>query len=258
MRVSGLHCTHCFLNNPETADRFDILVLPKNDCIYQFECPLGHHFSVNIVYYEFQKLFESAVNALAINQYREAVSSFSASYERFIELFIRITMKANMKANGISIDAYSKAWKQISNQSERQIGAFVVLFVLEFGIDPPLLARKCTELRNKVIHKGYFPTEQECFEYGNSVLELIRKMIHLLYNSQKHNYELIASLNDQMDFDSSTRPNFTYYGRGTIAASSNPDGDTKTLEEMLEYAKLVPSIYSSLTPDSSGIYRLKY
>ena len=78
-----LHCPSC----DPSADQFAIDFVPKNDSVHEIECPNGHRFSANLIYHEFQKLCESAVNALADAYYREAVSSFAASYERFIELF---------------------------------------------------------------------------------------------------------------------------------------------------------------------------
>ena len=152
MRVF-LSCPSCDF---ETANQFSLELIPKNDSVYEIGCPNGHRFSANILYHEFQKLFEVAVNALADDYYREAVSSFAASYERFMELFIRIVMKANKTTD----DELANGWKKISRQSERQLGAFIILFVLEFGTQAPLLANADIELRNRVIqfmHEECFP-----------------------------------------------------------------------------------------------------
>ena len=221
-----LHCPSC----DPSADQFAIDFVPKNDSVFEIECPNGHRFSVNLLYHEFQKLFESAVNALADAYYREAVGSFAASYERFIELFIRIVMKANATPD----DELAKGWNKISRQSERQLGAFIILFILEFGTQPPLLANADIELRNKVIHQGYFPTKDECVKYGRAVLEAIRKTIRALYDSEKHQADLIRSINEQGDF-SSGGPNYHYYAYPLIGTNRPPSDDTKTLDEMLAY-----------------------
>jgi hypothetical protein len=122
------------------------------------------------------------------------------------QLFIKIVLKAN----GATDAELANGWKKISRQSERQLGAFIVLFVLEFGIQPPLLANSNTELRNKVIHQGYFPTEEECLKYGRAVLNSILKTIRVLQDSTKHQVELIRSINDQGDF-SSNGPTYHYF-----------------------------------------------
>jgi hypothetical protein len=222
-----LCCPSCTF---EEADLFTVDLLPKNDCVYDIQCPNGHHFTANILYHEFQKLFEVAVNALADDYHREAVGSFAASYERFMELFIRIVMKAN----GTPDDELANAWKKISRQSERQLGAFVILFALEFGTQPPLLANAEIELRNKVIHQGYFPTKEECLKYGRAVLDAIRQTIRVLSDSKEHQVELIRSINDQGDF-SSSGPNYHYFAWPLIGTNRPPSDDTNTLDEMLAY-----------------------
>ena len=222
-----LHCPSCDF---AAAKLFSVELLPKNDCVYEIECPKGHRFLANILYHEFQKLFEVAVNALADDYYREAVGSFAASYERSMELFIRIVMKAN----GTPDDELANAWKKISRQSERQLGAFIMLFVLEFGTQPPLLANAQIELRNHVIHQGYFPTKEECLKYGRAVLDSIRQTIRVLSDSKKHQVELIRSINDQGDF-SSSGPNYHYFAWPLIGTNRPLADDTKTLDEMLEY-----------------------
>lgn len=170
------------------------------------------------------------MSALADDYYREAVGSFAASYERFMELFIRIVLKAN----GTPDDELANGWKKISRQSERQLGAFITLFVLEFGTQPPLLANAHIELRNNVIHQGYCPTKEECLKYGRAVLDSIRQTIKVLYDSKKHQTYLVGSINDQGDF-STGGPNYHYLAYPLIGTNRPPSDDTKTLEEMLAY-----------------------
>ena len=97
-----------------------------------------------------------------------------------MELFIRIIMKTN----GIEGATVAKGWKNVARQSERQLGAFIFLFILEFRTQPSLLSRNHTELRNRIIHQGYFPTEKECIAYGTAVLCFIRDTIKLLHDSE--------------------------------------------------------------------------
>ena len=79
--------------------------------------------------------------------------------------------------NNISEDNLSAAWKYVSNQSERQLGAFVFLYVQEFGKSPILLNNTSTQFRNEVIHKGKIPTKAEALKYGQSVLDVMRPII---------------------------------------------------------------------------------
>jgi len=210
--------------------QFTVKVLPKNDCVYEFECPSGHQFTANILYHDFQKLFEVAVNALADDYYREAVGSFAASYERFMELSIRIIMKAN----GVDAENLESGWKAIARQSERQLGAFIFLFLREFSRRPQLLTDRQVQLRNKVIHQGYFPDREECLKYGTEVLESIRSTIHALYSSDIHKDALIGSINDKGDF-SPGGPRLHLLARPFILINSPPETGINTLDEMLEF-----------------------
>lgn len=227
MRLS-LHCPICDL--PEEPE-FSVQLLPKNDCNYEIVCPRGHHFSANILYHEFQKLFEVGVNTLADDYYREAIGSLATSYEKFIELFIGIVMRTK----NVDPDVIENAWKHVSRLSERQLGAFIYLYSAEFNNAPPLLSKKLVELRNKVVHKGYFPERQECIDYGAGVLSSIRQAIVTLHNSDQHRDELIRSINYQGDF-SPTGPRLHYLAHPLIATNSPPERDTKGFDEMVHEA----------------------
>lgn len=76
------------------------------------------------------------------------------------------------------------AWKHVSSQSERQLGAFIFLFTQHFKTQPELLSNDLVKLRNKVIHKGKIPTKDEAIEYGQKILELITGYLKKL-NSEK-------------------------------------------------------------------------
>jgi hypothetical protein len=125
---------------------------------------------------KFEILFDIGANAILDGYYREAVSSFSSSLERFYEFCI----KALCKKRYMKSDAVLMAWKNVSNQSERQLGAFIFLWASEFGQAPELLSSNDVGFRNKVIHKGKIPTKEESMKYGNKILAMIRPQIFKL------------------------------------------------------------------------------
>ena len=90
MHVS-INCPHC---KGEDVFQHAIPLKPQNDCVYEVVRRNGHRFTANILYHQFQLLFEIAVNAIVDGYYREALGSFTASYERFMELFLKIVTKA--------------------------------------------------------------------------------------------------------------------------------------------------------------------
>lgn len=228
MKVEAI-CPHC---DQGSELPFSLDVAPKNDCVYELQCPEGHIFSANVLYHEFQKLFEVAVSALIDGYYRESIGSLTASYERFMELFIRVMMNAH----NIDREVIKKSWKLISRQSERQLGAFIVLYGLQFQEQPKLLSNRQVELRNKVIHQGYFPDRAECISYGIAVLEFMRSSLEAIFRVQSLWDELVRSINDQGDF-SEGGPNVHYYAYPLVGTNRPPSQDNKSFEEILQYVE---------------------
>jgi hypothetical protein len=72
------------------------------------------------------------------------------------------------------------AWKPLSKQSERQLGAFIAAHLTLLSAPPPMLANKQVEFRNRVIHHGYIPTNDEAIEFGDAVLSLIQTVLDSL------------------------------------------------------------------------------
>ena len=79
--------------------------------------------------------------------YRESISTYNAALERFIEYMIEIMMLSN----SMNLD-FNKLWKEVSNQSERQLGAFYFLYSIHFNELPPFLDKNKVALRNQVVH----------------------------------------------------------------------------------------------------------
>ncbi|MBY0556556.1 MAG: hypothetical protein K2P77_05065 [Burkholderiaceae bacterium] len=142
--------------------------------IYEVICPLGHK-SINIIQEQkFEILFQIGAHAIIDGYYREGVSSFAASLERTYEFFIKTLYFSKGKK-----EEFKGIWKSIGNSSERQLGAFILLFGLEFSTPVPGLNKKNVEFRNDVIHKGIIPTEKQAIEYGQAVLDCTRAIIEI-------------------------------------------------------------------------------
>jgi hypothetical protein len=101
----------------------------------------------------FELLFDMGACALLDGYHREAVSSFTSSLERFYEFFIR----ASFLQIGHTLDEVEAVWKPIAKHSERQLGAYVAIYMRECGAAPALLSSKNIEFRNNVIHRGKIP-----------------------------------------------------------------------------------------------------
>lgn len=142
----------------------------RDDGRYETICPNGHKFIILLQQLKFEVLFEIGAYAITDGYYREAVSSFASSLERFYEFVIRLIWHSK----GLSEEVTNAAWDAIKKQSERQLGAFIGVYSNEFQKSPKLLTNKQTQFRNEVIHAGKIPTRSEAVDFGQAVLDLIR------------------------------------------------------------------------------------
>jgi hypothetical protein len=154
----------------ETGSR-DLLLEFNEDNSYIIECSKGHKSESRLQNQKFELLFDMGAMALNDGYSKECVSTLASSLERFIEFVIKFVCTKH----SIEVENYIKMWKQMSNQSERQLGAFYALQTIEFGYPKFSLDNNKVTFRNKVVHKGYIPSKQEALEFGQYVLDFIVK-----------------------------------------------------------------------------------
>lgn len=173
-------CATCMQEDIKTAFPFGTIGF-RDDGRYEVICPKGHSSITLLQQQKFEILFDIGAYAILDGYYRESVSSFTSSLERFYEFFIKVICLSN----GVEWESFTSAWKDVSNQSERQLGAFIFLHLQTFGNKPNLLDNNKSKFRNDVVHKGKIPTKQESMIYGQEVLNVIRPLLKVL----KSNYE---------------------------------------------------------------------
>jgi len=179
-------CIECpmLADNPQEVLNYVEL---RDDAYYDFECSRGHRRLIVLTEPKFAVLFESGAMALLDGYTREAVSSFAASLERFYEYWIR----AVLLAGGTSPETLDACWSLVAAQSERQFGAFCVLYQREHGRLPTVLSNKMVQFRNDVIHRGYIPPRAEVIAYASDALKLIVNLHVELYETR---YKGISTL----------------------------------------------------------------
>ena len=104
---------------------------------------------------------------------REAIVNVASSLERFYEFCIELFCEINK----VSCDSYQTTWKLISKQTERQLGAYFLLYLNCLKRLPVHIPDKQVNFRNRVIHQGYIPNNQEVMEYICCVYEVIKASI---------------------------------------------------------------------------------
>ncbi len=148
----------------------------RDDGRYEITCPKGHSSITLLQQQKFELLFDIGAYAIVDGYYREAVSSFTSSLERFYEFFIKVICISKETEWNNLLDT----WKMVSNQSERQLGAFIFLYLQEVGEKPNLLSKSKINFRNEVIHKGKIPTREQAVNYGQAILDVVRPILNLL------------------------------------------------------------------------------
>jgi hypothetical protein len=148
----------------------------RDDGLYSGKCPNGHDLLLATQTLRHEMLFEIGLNATRDGYYREAVLSFAASTERYFEFAVRVITRGC----GVSEEPFKKTWKSVANQSERQLGAYLFLYLAEFGTEPVLPKRRIVEIRNGVAHKGIIPERGEAVAFAEETYELIQSGIRQL------------------------------------------------------------------------------
>lgn len=166
------------------------------DGIYHLTCSKGHETTVSIQQMKFEQLYNIAANALIDGYYREAVSTISAAVERFYEFYIEFVMTKNKQR-----DVHRAAWAKIRNQSERQLGAYIFLYSLENGEMPVLLSESEVGFRNKVIHKGVFPTQEDTLEYCEAATQVILSALIPIKEKEREVYQEVFRVAMQKIYD---------------------------------------------------------
>lgn len=160
----------------------------RDDFLYKIRCPEGHESATRLIEQRYEILFEIGAYAIVDGYYREAISSFTASLERYYEFFI----KTALTNQSLTDEEIKKSWKNVASQSERQLGGYIFAHLLFTRRSPILLDTKLIQLRNEVIHKGKIPSRDESIKYGENVLTNIRQGVAILkYNFNDAIQEMI-------------------------------------------------------------------
>lgn len=243
-----LTCMQCNFDKTKQQNRkysFDnnISVHMNDEGAYIAECPEGHKNKVIIQNPKFEILFDLAIIAYIDGYNREAISNLTSAYERFLQFFIEIIL-LNKK---IKPENFDKTWKKMKNQSERQLGGFMVLWLAEFDELPPMLHQNRVSFRNNVIHKGYIPSNEETLDYFRAIYDLLFPMIGTLkekYDSsiQEHTMFRLMKLNNKYkDVECPSTTMSLGSKLGLYIALS--EYKKKEIEELIEQTKKTSSLF---------------
>lgn len=163
-----LICMDCLQENG-IPDFRPVVVTVNDERFFKMTCPIGHQTLTVIQQPKHEVLFELGMNALVDGYPREAVTSFASSLENFYEFCIN-QVSLYKGVDRASLDA---GWKYMTKQSERQLGAFVMLWLNYFGSAPTLLSDSSRSFRNRVVHQGYIPRRDETLAFGDDIVACV-------------------------------------------------------------------------------------
>ena len=185
MRIEHI-CKQCLDNQEVQLVRF----LIRDDGVHEVLCANNHKTKIFLSNPLYEILFDYGLHAFLDGYTREAVASMAASIERFYELYIRIIQTKH----GVGDEEFTNSWRLLS-LSERQLGAFVGLYLLENKSTVELLSQSAVEFRNGVIHKGKFPEPEEVLKkYAKPAFAFLLKHTNDL---KKNDHELVKEILNQ-------------------------------------------------------------
>ena len=177
-------CPHC---------RREVQAEYTDSGIHDLGCPhCAGRFTVYLRKHKFEMLFDLGTRALMDGYAREAVASFAGSLERFFEFYTRAATLERAAGKGEDFAAAAArldtAWKLLSAQSERQLGAFALAYLWREGEAPDFLTPQAlgSDFRNRVIHRGYLPQRSEVDAYAARVFALIDRLLTQLGEAAAH------------------------------------------------------------------------
>ena len=193
------HCTKC--KNFDEEEIINIESIPQ-DFTIRMKCNKGHNQIIQLTNPLYSLLFDNSIIAFHQKNYRACIFEAASALERFFEHAIRVFIIQHKDIGDMEkIKRFNIAWKSIKNMSERQLGAFIMLFHKSTNEFPQLLNEKLISLRNNTIHKGYMPYEEEAFQFLGSVYNIIQNNRFII---RPHDEDAFWLLDQRVDFENFT------------------------------------------------------
>lgn len=146
-----------------------------DDQTIQTQCPRGHLVVAIVQNPKFETLLETGSDSLILGQTLQASAAFSSARERAFEFATQVLLRKL----GVSREQYQAMFKDMANQSERQLGAFLIAH-LAITQTPFRLDQLIVQFRNNVIHKGKIPPPDEALSFCSLVFDEVRQVCKIL------------------------------------------------------------------------------
>jgi hypothetical protein len=185
-----LACPHCFRADSRPPEA--VFVQVADAPLYRFTCAAGHNAAIALQQQRFEVLAMVAVQAIVDGYHREAVSSFTASLERFYEYYVRTIAFTR----DVPEEPLDKIWGLVRRESQRQLGMFIAAYMFENKTPPRLLKESdnsnpaaTVSFRNKVIHQGKIPSQEEAIVYGQAIIDVVESVLEKMHSRYSEGME---------------------------------------------------------------------
>jgi len=166
-------CLHCSEGAPDPDPHglvWEVGELDDSGVVY-VECRWAHKSAVIFDARRYQMLLRSGAKALLAGFSSESIASLAAALERAYEFYIRVVCRHR----SIPLQRIEDTWKEMKSQSERQLGAFMLLYLLEMQKPLPLNP-EIPAIRNRTVHQGRIAKEQDARRFGGLVFARIMEI----------------------------------------------------------------------------------
>ena len=144
------------------------------DGILRVVCPkCGNIIVIRSVCLQFENYLHCAIERFLDEDYAETVFWLSKAKETFVQFVIELLFYEKDKT-------IPNLAKHNLHLSERRYGFFCALYWARFGEFLDLKKGKgkdVTEIRNKIMHDGIYPTKEDVIAYGNHIFDFIRYIV---------------------------------------------------------------------------------
>jgi len=213
------------------------------------ECSRGHKTAFLVQSQKFEVLLESGANALLEGFTFEACAAFSAALERFYEFSLHVMCIAR----DMPEELFQKMFTEMTRQSERQLGAFMMLHAIELG-EAYKPDKHVVEFRNGVIHKGIIPNLEEATKFCSAVYEIIAKLFERL--SGKYSEQIRKLVRHELHQKRKSVSTDVAVGTstGTMFFNISQTGKPKAFDEALDSFRTARAVVGGAVPILRNIY----
>jgi hypothetical protein len=231
-------CPTCILEESKDGKqpRFNPVVgeLDDNGSIH-VTCEHKHYGIVVYNERRYSVLVKSAARAFLDGYTNEVVAVMSSALERAYEFYIRVSCAAK----GVNPQAFEGAWKVVASQSERQLGAFQFLHLLDHGHHLPV-DQAISHTRNKVVHQGHIIREAGALEYAEKVFAVVDALDNSMQSMFPSYYKEEAEREVRVQQEAIPQGvEYLTLSMATVSVDTKTNIATRTVNKFLEHVAAI-------------------